>query len=417
MTLEQNHKRKRLYGKIATEEEIAKENARLLLGDPKHGIMPKSPKEICLILSYASRQTHYFYRQKAVDYGFLALDNNKRPILPAKTPQSQFKKFTKDNKLVDTPLGMEWVQNMFTRKQGKPIKVWKTRLTNFSNFCNTLEINPETMLIDLETSDRYATAFLKLYQEGKAKINYQKDPSESDIQKVAYVYAQAYRDFMNFHGLPYPKNYGGVSSQKVIGHGQYADVKLTTEELETAKQYLIKKYGVCSDEFRFFMMGVASCGRHGAVFPMKLDYEITEFEGKKCYVFKIFESKTEHIKGGMMDKYVTDGDLQKSIDDLKSKGINRLNEELLPKKKLDAKIREALQDLYRFLGKETVHDGYFMKHWFHVLRHVGAHYWLRITEYNHSVVAIVGGWKIVQELIDSYGATPHDIVLKKIFGK
>jgi len=417
MTLEQNHKRKRLYGKIATEEEIAKENARLLLGDPKHGLMPKSVKEICQTLSYISRQTHYTYRQKAVELGYLALDNNNKPILPTKTPQTQFKKFTEDNKLVDTPLGMEWVQNMFTRKQGKPIKVWKVRLTNFTNFCNTLEIAPETMLIDLETSDRYATAFLKLYQEGKAKIKYQKDPSESDIQKVAYVYSQAYRDFMNFHGLPYPKGYGGVSSQKVVGHGQYADVKLSDEEIQRAKEYLIKKYGICSDEFRFFMMGVLSCGRHGAVFGMTLDYEITEFEGEKCYVFKIFESKTEHINKGMNDKFVIDRDLQKSIDDLKKKGINRLNEEKLSKTALDTKIRIALQDLYVYLGKDTIHDGYFMKHWFHVLRHVGAHYWLRITEYNHSVVALVGGWKIVQELIDSYGATPHDIVLRKIFGK
>jgi len=390
--MQQTTKRKRLYGKIATEEEIAKENARLLLGDPKHGLMPKTVKEICATLSYASRETHYFYRRKAVEFGFLALDENQKPILPAKTPQTQFKKFTDQNKLVDTPLGMEWVQNMFTRKGGKPIKVWKTRLTNFTNFCNTLEINPETMLVDLETSDRYATAFLKLYQEGKAKIRYTKDPSLSDIQKVAYVYSQAYRDFMNFHGLPYPKNYGGVSSQKVVGHGQYADVKLTEIELESAKQYLITKYGICSDEFRFFMMGVQSCGRHGAVFPMTLDYEITEFEGKKCYVFKIFESKTEHIKKGMMDKFVVDEDLQKSIDDLKKKGINRLNEKEMPRHQLDLKIRTALLDLYKFLGKETVHDGYFMKHWFHVLRHVGAHYWLRKTEYNHGVVAIVGGW-------------------------
>ena len=162
-----------------------------------------------------------------------------------------------------------------------------------------------------------------MYQEGKAKIRYIKDPSLSDIQRVAYVYSQAYRDFMNFHGLPYPKNYGGVSSQKVLGHGQYADVKLSPEELEKAKKYLIKKYGICSDEFRFFMMGVQSCGRHGAVFNMTLDYEVTEVDGRKCYVFKVFESKTEHIKGGMMDKYVTDIELQQSIDDLKKKGVNR----------------------------------------------------------------------------------------------
>ncbi len=414
--MSQNHKRKRLYGKIASEDDIAREIARLLLGEPKRGLMPKSVKEVMQIMSYNSRTTFYAYRQIAIDQKYLELDENDKPILPAKTPQTAFKQFTKDNALIDTPLGREWVDNMFTRKGGKPIKLWKQRLTNFTNFCNTLEINPEAMLVDLPTSDKYANAFLKLYQEGKAKIQYRKAPSESNIQLVAYVYSQAYRDFMNFHGLPYPKNYGGVSSQKVIGHGQYADVKLSSEELEKAKQYLIKKYGICSDEFRFFMMGVQSCGRHEAVFRMTLDYETTEFEGKKCYVFKVFESKTEHIKGGIMDKYVTDKELQESIDDLKKKGINRLNEEELSKGKLDLKIKTALVDLYEYLGKATIHQGYFTSHWFHVLRHVGAHYWLRKTEYNHSVVAIVGGWKIVQELIDSYGAVPHDIVMKKIFG-
>jgi len=413
----QDHKRKRLYGKISSEDDIAREIARLLLGEPKRGLMPKSVKEVMQIMSYNSRTTFYAYRQRAIDKGFLELDENDKPILPAKTPQTMFKQFTKDNTLVDTPLGREWVDNMFTRKGGKPIKVWKQRLTNLTNFCNTLEINPEALLVDLPTSDKYAQAFLKLYQEGKAKIRYVKDPSASDIQKVAYVYSQAYRDFMNFHGLPYPKGYGGVSSQKVIGHGKYADVKLSEEELQKAKQYLIDKYGICSDEFRFFMMGVQSCGRHGAVFQMTLDYEISEVEGVKCYIFKIFESKTEHIKGGMMDKYVTDPELQQSIDDLKAKGINRLNEEDLNVSKLDQKIKVALLDLYEFLGKSTMHNGYFKAHWFHVLRHVGAHYWLRKTEYNHSVVALVGGWKIVQELIDSYGAVPHDIVMKKIAGK
>jgi len=415
----QDHKRKRLYGKIASEDDIAREIARLLLGEPKRGVMPKSVKEVMQIMSYNSRTTFYAYRQRAIDKKFLSLDENDKPILPAKTPMTAFKLFTKDNTLVDTPLGRDWVDNMFTRKGGKPIKLWKVRLTNLTNFCNTLEINPEALLVDLPTTDKYAQAFLKLYQEGKAKIRYLKDPSQSDIQKVAYTYSQAYRDFMNFHGLPYPKNYGGVSSQKVIGHGQYADVKLSESELEKAKQYLIDKYGICSDEFRFFMMGVQSCGRHQAVFGMTLDYELEEEEGtnEKTYIFKIFESKTEHIKGGILDKYVTDPELQKSIDDLKAKGINRLNEEELSKNALNNKIKKCLLDLYEYLGKSTIHGGYFKDHWFHVLRHVGAHYWLRRTGYNHSVVAMVGGWKIVQELIDSYGAVPHDIMMKRIRGK
>ncbi len=411
-------KRKRLYGKPATEEAIARENARLLLGEPKRGVMPKTVKEICKILSYESRQTHYKYRGLAIELGYLTVDQDGNTKLPDKTPQTQFKKFTEENKLVDTPLGKEWVDNMFTRKGGKPIKSWKARLVNVTNWLNTLEISPEQLLVDLETTDKYARNFLKLYQEGKAKIKYRQDPNQSDIQKVAYVYSQAYRDFMNYHGLPYPKNYGGVSSQKVIGHGQYADIELTDEEIVKAKNYLIGKYGICSDEFRFFMMGVESCGRHDAVFNMTLDYTIdtNEDNTRKVYIFEMFEGKAEHIKGGKWKKYVTDLDLQTSIDDLKKKGINRLNEEELPKSKLDKKIRTALLDLYKYLGKDSIHKGYFMEHYFHVLRHVGAHYWLRKTSYNHSVVALVGGWNIVQELVDSYGATPPSIIIKSIFG-
>jgi len=409
-------KRKRLYGKPASEEDIAKENARLLLGDPKRGIMPKTVKEICQILSYESRETHYKYRRLAIELGYLELDEDGKAKLPAKTPQTLFKTFTEQNLLVDTPLGKEWVENMFTRKGGKPIKVWRIRLVNLTNWLNTLEISPEQLLVDLETTDKYARNFLKLYQEGKAKIIYRNDPSTTDIQKVAYVYSQAYRDFMNYHGVPYPKNYGGVSSQKVIGHGKYSDVDLTDEEIVKSKEYLIGKYGICSDEFRFFMMGVESCGRHEAVFTMTLDYSIkTAPNGKKVYIFEMFEGKADHIKGGKWKKYVTDSELQQSIDDLKKKGINRLNEEELPKSKLDQKIKTSLLDLYKYLGKDTIHGGYFMDHYFHVLRHVGAHYWLRKTGYNHSVVAKVGGWNIVQELVDSYGEIPPDIILKTIF--
>ncbi len=133
-----SNKRKRLYGKSATEEEIARETAKLLIGDTRRGVAPKTVKEICTILSYKSRQTHYKYRDLAIELGFLELDENEKPILPKKTPLKAFQEFTEENQLAETPLGKAWVQNMFTRKQGKPIKLWRVRLVNLSNWLKSI---------------------------------------------------------------------------------------------------------------------------------------------------------------------------------------------------------------------------------------------------------------------------------------
>lgn len=415
--MSENNKRLRLYGKPATKEQIAKEVSNLLLGNFRKGIEPQNITQICRTLSFDSRQSIYIYKELAVKLGYLELDKDGKAKLPEKTSSQAFKKFNEKNPLSNDPLIADWVQNMLTRKQGAPIKSWRTRLTNLTKWLNTLKINPEQLLVSKEVTDKYQTNFLQLFQQGKADTGYKKDPSKTDISGVAYRYSQAYRDFMNFHGLPYPKNYGGVSSQKVVGHGKFSDVMLSDEEILKAKNYLIEKYGICSDEFRFFMMGVESCGRHKAVFEMTLDYKVEEFQGHKAYIFEQIETKTIQYRGGKWKKYVTDPELQKSIDDLKAKGINRLNEEDLTQTKLADKIRASLFDLYKFLGKETVHDGYFMDHFFHVLRHVGAHYWLRRTKYNHSIVAMIGGWKIIQELIDSYGEVPPDMILELIFGE
>jgi len=419
---DKNH-RQRLYGKPASVDEISREVARLLLGDTRRSLAPSNPTDICRTLSWNSRDTFYKYKEEAIQRGYLQLDQNGQAIVPKKTADQIFRAFCVDNKLANTPLGSQWVENMKHRKGGKPIASWKSRLTNFSNWLNTLQINESAVLTDLPTTDKYAQNFLDLYETGKAKIQYRKDKNfgaDADISKVAYVYAQAYRDFMNFHGLPYPKNYGGVSSQKVVGHGQYPDVKLTDDQLVKAQDWFIKNYSVDSDELRFWLMGVESCGRHSAVFPMTLDYEIAptpKGATGTCYIFKVFESKTVNSRGaGKWDKYVLNPVLQKSIDELKSRDVNRLNEENLTKKNLDMKIREAFLGVYKHLGVMTVHDSYFPLHWFHALRHVGAHMWLRKTGYNHSVVSEVGGWLTVQELVDSYGKIPHDMMLQKIFG-
>ena len=83
----------------------------------------------------------------------------------------------------------------------------------------------------------------------------------------------------------------------------------------------------------------------------------------------------------------------------------------------DLKFRELMEnqmkDLFKHLGKDS--DSLFMKRPAHVLRHLGAHYWLAKGNYtNHVLVAKVGGWHTVDELIKSYGEVPPEKVNEEL---
>ncbi len=62
--------------------------------------------------------------------------------------------------------------------------------------------------------------------------------------------------------------------------------------------------------------------------------------------------------------------------------------------------------------KET--GNYFFDHSIHALRHIGAHYWLSLTDYDYGIVAEIGGWMTIDELKKSYGAMPPEMKYKKV---
>jgi hypothetical protein len=147
-------KRLRLYGKPASPEEIAREVSKLLLGDLRRSIMPKNITEISRAMAY-SRDTVYYYKNLAIDLKFLELDQEGKAKIPEKIAQTAFKKLTETNRLSNNYMVSDWVQDMMTRKQGKPIVSWKARLQNFTVWLNTLKINPDQALVSLETTDKY----------------------------------------------------------------------------------------------------------------------------------------------------------------------------------------------------------------------------------------------------------------------
>ena len=87
-------------------------------------------------------------------------------------------------------------------------------------------------------------------------------------------------------------------SQKVPNHGLYADLRLTEPELVQANYFIKEQFGIDSDIYRWFWIGIESCARLGALYNMSLDYTKHVTSKKTTYIMTAFETKTKHIKGG-----------------------------------------------------------------------------------------------------------------------
>jgi hypothetical protein len=208
--------------------------------------------------------------------------------------------------------------------------------------------------------------------------------------------------------MTWKRGTGGVMSQKVPNYGKYADIRLTDAELEKADRFIKERWGLDSDIYRWFWVGIESCSRFEALYNMNLDYtRHTGKTGKITYIMTAYESKTRHIKDGKWIKYIRRADTQKSLDLIKSRNGTRIYETNTYRHTFRIKITQTLIEIYRHLGKKD----YFENHPTHALRHVGAHYWLAKKNYNYGFVALIGGWNTIDELRKSYGEMPPDKVL------
>jgi len=191
----------------------------------------------------------------------------------------------------------------------------------------------------------------------------------------------------------------------------YADIRLTEQELEQADSFIKEQWGLDSDIYRWFWIGIETCARFGALYTMTNDYTTYNNCGKTIYIMNVIESKTAHIRGGKWIKYITKKETQQSIDLLRARGCNKIYESNASRYAFQIDIREKLIQIYKYLGKNT---SYFLSHSTHVLRHIGAHYWLAKTNYNYGIIAEVGGWHTIDELKKSYGQIPPEKILEII---
>jgi len=153
----------RLYGKKTSQEKITKEIRDLLEGNASRPY-PLTIAEIAKMLGVC-RQTVYNYINR--------ISKEKIPRLPSghfflpKTLESEFRAFNKHHPITSDRLVSEWTDDLLTRRQGNPVKSWKTRLNSLEVVCNTCKVSPRDLILSRKTTEKIMRSFARHYQNSR----------------------------------------------------------------------------------------------------------------------------------------------------------------------------------------------------------------------------------------------------------
>jgi len=394
----------------------AKQVASKLLGDKSKGIEPQNISQVTKSMGFKSTKSTYFYRDLAVENGFLQLDKDGKPVIGIKSQLGAFKEFSKNHILLEDELVSYWYKKQLNKKGGKGITISKDMLSMLERFFNTLRITPEMLII--EKSNRvvedYRDEFLQHYRDGTDKrkdIGMKRGNIATLNLRINYTLAS----FCAVNGISWARG-DPAMSRKIVGHGQYAKERLSDEEFVKSEEFLLEKFGLDSDEYRWFWVGIETCSRFGALESMKLQFDsLIGKNGRETLIMQAYESKTKEKNGGMWEKYIKRSQTIESLKLLKARGGTRIfeNVEKLSKIKFKHKMQDGMKAIFSHIGKDP--DSYYFKKPTHILRHLGAQRLLAKGNFtNHVLVAKVGGWHTVDELINSYGDMPPDIVNQEL---
>jgi len=398
--------RLKLYGKKVSKEDIVEEIYKLLYAKGERPY-PLKPAEIAKVIGLG-RQSVYNYIQKLSERGDVVRLSSGHFFLPK---SNGFREFSKLHKITSDPLVTEWMDDLITRRQGLPLKTWKTRLRSLETVCNTCKVVPSDLIVSAKKTEKIMRTFAKYFQNGDL-VRANSGLKPEGMNTTVYIKVQAIRDFCSFYDITWRRGVKGVMSQKIINHGKYADIRFTSEEFDMADRFIKERWGLDSDVYRWFWVGVESCARSNALFHMKNNWtKIKTKSGSTVFLMSVIESKTEDIRGGKWTKFITRPDTQKSLELLRERNCDRIFESKLPETLFKRRIVRLIYEIYRHLGKT---DSYYQHHPSHALRHLGAHYWLAKTNYNYGIIAEVGGWHTIDELKKSYGQIPPEKILEII---
>jgi len=347
-------RRLKLYGKKATPEDILEEIHRLLFAKGNRPY-PLRPPEIAKAIGI-SRDTVYNYIKKLSKRGDVVRLPSGHFFFP-KT--DEFRQFNKHHEITSDPMISEWMDDLLTRKQGLPVKTWRNRLRSVEIVCNTCKVSPYDLTISTRKTEKILRTFAKHFQKGDVVCS-NRGRKSLGMNTTVYNKVQAVRDFCSFYDITWRKGVSGIMSQKVPNHGKYADIRFTTEEFDGADKFIKERWGIDSDVYRWFWVGIESCARLNALYHMKNDWSKIETKsGKIVFLMSAIESKTDNIRGGKWTKFITRKDTQISLELLRKRHCARIYESKLPEYSFKQKINQHLVEIYRHLGKK---EFYFQQH-------------------------------------------------------
>ncbi|MHB8547159.1 MAG: hypothetical protein ACYDAJ_10375 [Nitrosotalea sp.] len=396
----------RLYGKRKPKDEVVSEIAKLLLqGNDLSKIVEITGK---------NRTTIWRYLDEAAKQGLIQKTSTGRIKLPKTIKNSKDYEILQSDRFVKKYESIgNWVSDMRTRKGGKPIIVWKCNLSKIKTICDTLKVNPYEILTPKDGksyggAENVLREFANAMQTGQIKYATTRGskPVYDDMSTRFFNYVMAVRNFCAVNGVSIPPKINGVLSGKKQSYGKYAHVKLSFEKIDECVKILGEKYGYASKEQALFVFYYLTCARKQAGLDVKA-HTVTLHESG-WIICRVDESKTANT----WIKYIPNDNPHQQIflDYVKKReGYKYLFGDSVEEiNKTYGLLPSIFGEIYRLAG---IKEEYFYIMQVHALRHVGAHYWLNRTKYNHAIVARIGGWKSVQTLIDCYGQPDEDYII------
>ena len=378
------------------------------------------------IAAIADKDSDTIGKYKKIILAFGGIDAN--AIMQKREQEGEFRNEKSAAMLARFPEVAEWQARLKSKPKASRKNI-KSKLNCLNRVCQAVKISPIGLLQKGYTGNEQLAAIDDLMAQAH----------KTTITSVSSFYAcrMAIRSWVAYNGIVIPKpcTYGHLHGEVPESHGQAAHVRMSKQEIAQANAILEDpKSELPYPERRidtevFFKFGVETCARQMAIITAKIG-DVQTYGGYNSaeQTFKVIERKLYHVGKhrmvkrlfcielvriinarqkagetcliGKPNEYVNYATMeQESTDDVKQ---NR--KQVLALKEIDDNLRAV----YEQVGGNAA-DPYFTKKPSHSLRHVGAQYWLRKSNFDFGFVAELGGWTTLQELQKSYGGMPKEV--------
>ena len=411
-----NIARIKLYGKTVKNKQIAQELAKKMKGNEATAAMSQTMAGNQLGIKSPDTIARFAGIAKSLGYLGTAED------MKANRQLMSLRELMSD-KLASHPLIREWVESMQVKKDGKPLKTLAPNLRMLLQFCRTLKIDPQLLLVGEDSKakrdnvETYLKSYIKLFLDGKATVHYFKDLNEYDSNRIRLTMVLPLRAFLSYHGVNFPIRMGGIwSASQGDSVGKYADIRIDDKKYKECQKYLIKNFGMDSEILRIWCVGVEGLARQAALMMTPKKIEKITNKDKIVYTHQVYETKQEMY----FPKYYTSEVCRHVID---SRQISD-SAYMFDSRTSESwrKQTEVLKEFYRHfkftdkgrLKPDDPETAYCIRRPTHTLRHFGAQRSLLLTGWNKDFV-YPQGWKSSRELDQSYGEPPAEVRLKALW--